>query len=65
LANLSGKISDSEDCQDKLGLKDFSLPSAPTPRPEEKPLALSESGIVALYLCVMPGEFASGLTAEG
>jgi hypothetical protein len=43
----------------------FSLPSAPTLRPEDQPFALSETGILALFLCVMPGEFASGLTAEG
>jgi hypothetical protein len=41
------------------------LPSAPTPRPEDQPLALSEHGILALRLCNMPCEFASGLTAEG
>jgi hypothetical protein len=29
------------------------------------PLALSEHGIFALCFYVMPGEFASGLTAEG
>jgi hypothetical protein len=43
----------------------FSFPSAPTPRSEDLPLALSEPGILALCLGVLTGEFASGLTAEG
>jgi hypothetical protein len=37
-------------------------PSALSPRPEVKPLALSEP--VNLFV-LTPGEFASGLTAEG
>jgi hypothetical protein len=40
----------------------FHTPSAPTLRPEDQPLVLFESANLFSFL---PGEFTSGLTAEG